>query len=153
MEDIKHSGNKKVLIISQTTFSMSKFIEYTEELKEKLEEEKIELTIKNTICKATEARQKETEKIAKNQDYMIIIGGKNSSNTKKLYEIATQYCNNVISIETENELNLEEVIKYNKVGIMAGASTPQESIESVLKKIKNKIENRSENEKCITPIC
>lgn len=153
LEDIKHSGNKKVLIISQTTFSMSKFIEYTEELKEKLEEEKIELTIKNTICKATEARQKETEKIAKNQDYMIIIGGKNSSNTKKLYEIATQYCNNVISIETENELNLEEVIKYNKVGIMAGASTPQESIESVLKKIKNKIENRSENEKCITPIC
>ena len=67
---------------------------------------------------------------------MIIIGGKNSSNTKKLYEIANKK-GKVIWIETAEELNIEELSKYNKIGIMAGASTPNTSIENVVNLLKN----------------
>ena len=66
---------------------------------------------------------------------MIIIGGKNSSNTKKLYEIARENCENSICIETKKELNIENIKKYKKVGIMAGASTPQSSISEVVESI------------------
>ena len=91
---------------------------------------------KNTICLATETRQKETEKLSKQVELMIIIGGKNSSNTKKLYEIAKQNCHNSISVENGKEA--EETLKnmdlstIEKVGIMAGASTPKESIDEVI---------------------
>ena len=67
---------------------------------------------------------------------MIIIGGINSSNTKKLFDIAKNNCNNSICIETAKELNLQEIIKYKKIGIMAGASTPKKSIEEVILTLK-----------------
>jgi 4-hydroxy-3-methylbut-2-enyl diphosphate reductase len=133
VEAVKNSKKNKVLIIFQTTYSKQKFIEYSHSIEEKLKNEGNEVVIKNTICNATEVRQKETEELSKNQEYMIIIGGKNSSNTKELYKIASKYCKNTISIETEKELNLEEIKKYNKIGIMAGASTPQECIKRVQK--------------------
>ena len=64
---------------------------------------------------------------------MIIIGGKNSSNTKKLYEISKENCKNVLLIETKKELDKDYIKKFNKVGIMAGASTPKWIIEEVSK--------------------
>ena len=67
---------------------------------------------------------------------MIIVGGKNSSNTKKLYEIAEKNCANSILVETVEELPLDEIKKYNKIGIMAGASTPIESVETIINKLK-----------------
>ena len=67
---------------------------------------------------------------------MIIIGGKNSSNTKKLFEIGKQNCKNCICVETAEELPLEEIRKCEKVGVMAGASTPKELIEEVINKLK-----------------
>lgn len=137
IENIKKSKITDVAIISQTTYSTSKFEKYTKILKEKLEKKNINLIIKNTICNATEIRQKETEELSKKQDYMIIIGGKNSSNTKHLYEIASKYCKNTICIEIAIELNLKEISKYEKIGIMAGASTPNESIDEIVNKIKN----------------
>ena len=66
---------------------------------------------------------------------MIIIGGKNSSNTIKLYEIAQKYCKNSICIETADELQIEKNSEYKKIGVMAGASTPKESIDNVIKKL------------------
>ena len=81
-------------------------------------------------------RQKETEELSKKVNYMIIIGGKNSSNTKKLYEIAKKNCENSICIETKEEMNIDEIKQFEKIGIMAGASTPQESINEVVEKIK-----------------
>ena len=68
---------------------------------------------------------------------MIIIGGKNSSNTKKLYDISKENCENTLIIETKNELNIDEIKKFKKIGIMAGASTPNDSIEDVIELIKS----------------
>ena len=92
--------------------------------------------MKNTICRTTELRQKETEELSKNVDTMIIIGGKNSSNTKKLYEVAKKNCEDTILIETVEELQLPNSIE--KIGVMAGASTPKESIEEVMTYLKRR---------------
>ena len=134
LEKLEKTGIKKLLVISQTTYSLEKFYIIEEIIRNELPRN-IELEIKNTICKATELRQKETEEISKKVDMMIIIGGANSSNTKKLYEISKQNCKNSICIETVDELQIEEISKYNKIGVMAGASTPQKEIEKVVEKI------------------
>ena len=132
---INDAETKKLLLISQTTYSLEKFQKIEKIIKNKINKD-IKLVIKNTICRATELRQEETKQLAKKVDYMIIIGGKNSSNTKKLYEIAKKNCNNSICIETEKELNLDELTGKEKIGIMAGASTPKESIDGVCEKLK-----------------
>ncbi len=134
IEELKNSKKENCLVIAQTTYHLGKFKKIEEILKKEFED-KINLEIKNTICMATELRQKETEKIAKEVNKMIIIGGKNSSNTKKLYEIASQNCKEAISIETKEDLTKQDILGYAKIGIMAGASTPKESIEDVVKMI------------------
>lgn len=135
LEMLEKSNIKKLLVISQTTFSLEKFYIIEEIIKNELPRD-VELVIKNTICQATEIRQKETKEIANKVDAMIIIGGKNSSNTKKLYDIAKQNCNIAIAIENVKDLNLQELKNTKKVGIMAGASTPKESIDKVIEKLK-----------------
>ena len=134
IQSFKQSQKEKLLIISQTTFHLEKFEEMINIIKQELENT-TELVIKNTICDATRLRQEETEKLASQVDYMIIIGGRNSSNTNKLYEISCQNCKNVVFIEEAKELSkekIEEMKKYDKIGVMAGASTPQSSIDEVL---------------------
>ena len=115
---------KKVLIISQTTFSVSLFNELTDIISNSLDSSYV-IHIENSICDATNLRQKETEKMAETVDLMIIIGGKNSSNTKKLYEISMKKCKNVLFIQTKNDLDVNFLKNFNSIGIMAGASTPR----------------------------
>lgn len=138
--------SNKILIVAQTTFRMEKFEYFVEKIEEKAqninnnkdEDKKIILEVKNTICNATRLRQEETEKISKQVDYMIIIGGKKSSNTRKLYDISAKNCKNAILVQNYLELEndykeeLEKIKKMQKIGIMAGASTPKESIEKVI---------------------
>lgn len=131
LEELEKTVIKKLLVISQTTYSLEKFYIIEEIIKNELPKN-IELVVKNTICRATELRQKETEEISKKVNSMIIIGGKNSSNTKKLYEIALKNCKNTISIETKDELEKELYKDSEKIGIMAGASTPQKSIDEIV---------------------
>ena len=126
------SNINKLLVLAQTTFSVEKFNNIVTELKEQINNKNIEIEVKKTICDATRLRQEEASKIAKLVDIMIIIGGKNSSNTNKLYQISKQYCKNSILIETKDELDKEYVRKFQKVGIIAGASTSQKSIDSVV---------------------
>ena len=133
---LEKSNIKKLLIIVQTTFSIEKFNKFIEIIKENVGED-IKIDIKNTICSATKIRQEETEKISKEVDCMIIIGGKNSSNTKKLYDIAKKNCVNTFIIETKDEIEKEQIENFDKIGIMAGASTPMESINEVIEKITN----------------
>lgn len=135
LEALEKSQIKKLLVISQTTYNLEKFYIIEEIIKNELPRN-VELVIKNTICQATEIRQKETEEMAKKVDCMIVIGGKNSSNTKKLNEIAKQYCETVLLIENETELELDKIKPNDKVGIMAGASTPKKSVEEVIERLK-----------------
>lgn len=132
MEKIEKEKINKALVIAQTTFNLDKFNKITQKLKQMLEK-KLDLIIKNTICDATRLRQEETERISKSVDCMIIIGGKNSSNTKKLYEISCRNCNTVYHIETKEEL--KRLGNYEKIGIMAGASTPKERVEEIRESI------------------
>jgi len=138
--EFEETNIKKLLIISQTTFSLTKFDEIVKKIKNSILKD-VELEIKNTICSATELRQKETEEISKQVELMIVVGGKNSSNTTKLYEICLKNCHNVVHIEDETELELEKIHNYEKIGIVAGASTPKASIEKVINLLKNKEES------------
>jgi len=137
LNKIKKSGIKKILIISQTTFSLEKFNIITNIISKNIDKDCF-IELNNTICSATKQRQEETYEIAKNVEFMIIIGGKHSSNTNKLYNIANENCKNSILIENEQELDLNYLKKFKSIGIMAGASTPEKSIKSVVEML-NKI--------------
>lgn len=132
LQNLYKSEKQELIILSQTTFSLDKFNKIVELISDNTKNKNIKIEIKNTICDATKLRQDETKKISKEVEMMIIIGGKHSSNTNKLYEIAKANCNNSILIETRDEIDKEELRKYNKIGIMAGASTPKKSIVSVV---------------------
>lgn len=129
IENFKKSEKNKLYVIAQTTFSMEKFEDYAKYISNKLKE--YDVKINNTICDSTRLRQEEVEEISKAVDYVIIVGGKNSANTQKLYNIAIKNCPS-IHIQTKDDLNIEEIKKYNKIGISAGASTPKESIDEVV---------------------
>lgn len=105
------------------------------EICNKIKEKYSNTIIDNTICNATHDRQQEVVNISKEVDLMIIVGGKNSSNTKELANIASNYTK-VLLIQEVNDL-LNEKINYNKIGIMGGASTPKESIDEVYDYLKN----------------
>lgn len=136
LNEFQRSGLKNLLIISQTTFSVSLFDEIVSEVKAHITSD-INLEIKNTICNTTSIRQKETEDISKKVDLMIVIGGKHSSNTKKLFEVAQKNCKDTLLIQTKNDLNHDYLQGFNKIGIIAGASTPQKIIEDVVDFCKN----------------
>ena len=116
-----------VCIVSQTTYNPQKFAKLVEIIREK----GYDSNVVNTICNATNERQTEAKEIAKKVDAMIVIGGKNSSNTQKLYEICKNECENTYYIQTAKDLDFDEVRKYDKIGITAGASTPKNIIEEV----------------------
>lgn len=133
MQAFEKSKKKKLALISQTTFSLEKFNRIEKMLQQKIKQD-VTFVVKNTICRTTELRQKETEELSKKVGTMVIVGGKNSSNTKKLYEIAKKNCCNTILIETAEELEIEQM--GDKIGVMAGASTPKESIDEVIEFLK-----------------
>ena len=119
--------DEKICIVSQTTFNYNKF----KELVEIFEKKGYDISVVNTICNATEERQTEAKKIAAEADVMIVIGGTHSSNTRKLYEICKNECENTHFIQTLDDLNLELPKSVRLVGITAGASTPNNIIEEV----------------------
>ena len=126
-EKIALKGAQNVCIVSQTTFNYNKFQDIVEILKKKV----YNVTVANTICNATEERQKEAKEIAAAVDVMIVIGGRHSSNTRKLYEICSKECANTYFIQTLDDLHLEMPKSVRLVGITAGASTPNNIIEEV----------------------
>ncbi len=124
---------KKVCIVSQTTFNNKKF----QELVEIISKKGYDITVLNTICNATQERQAEAKAIAAEVDAMIVVGGKNSSNTQKLFEICKKECENTCYIQTLEDLDLSKLRFINSVGITAGASTPNKIIEEVQKNVRN----------------
>ena len=119
---------KKVLVVAQTTFTLIDFKEITEYLRTRAED----LIVENTICDDTWTRQEEARDLAKAVDYVIVIGGKNSSNTKHLAELVHHYGKPVQFVETASELDLTVIANQGSVGILAGASTPTWLVDEVV---------------------
>ena len=93
--------------------------------------------VDKTICNATSIRQEEAKEIARCVDKMIVIGGKNSSNTKELYEEASKCCNAVYLIQTKDNLDKDMFNEDDIIGITAGASTPDVVINDVVDYLSN----------------
>ena len=127
IENIDFSKNRKICVVSQTTFNYNKFKDLVEIIKKK----SYDISVLNTICNATKERQTEARRIAESVDAMIVIGDKHSSNTQKLFEICRKACNNTYYIQTLGDLDLNQLGSVETVGITAGASTPNNIIEEV----------------------
>ncbi len=133
-ENLGIFDEKKLCIVSQTTFNYNKF----KDLVEILEKKRYDRIVLNTICSATEERQLEARQIACEADTMIVIGGRHSSNTQKLYEICRKECKNTYYIQTLVDLDTRPFQCIGCVGITAGASTPNNIIEEVQKYVRIK---------------
>lgn len=133
-ENLPDLTGKKVCVVSQTTFNYNKF----KDLVEKFLKKRYDISVLNTICNATEERQTEAKEIARRVDAMIVIGGKHSSNTQKLFEICKEECKNTYFIETLVDLDSKPFQSFRHVGITAGASTPNKIIEEVQKYVRIK---------------
>ena len=127
---------KPLCIVSQTTFNYKKFHKLVEIITQLRYHES---AILNTICNATEERQTEASAVARLADAMIVIGGRNSSNTQKLVDICRKECKNTFFVQTFDDLNLRLVPSRGIVGISAGASTPNNIIEEVSKQCRKTI--------------
>ncbi len=142
LDECQASGGNAVLVV-QTTFDRSRFLEYSE----KIGKEYCCVEIYDTICSATAERQHSAERLAKRADLMLVVGGRNSSNTGKLAEICSRYCRTVY-IESASELSkqiLRGLRSDSIIGITAGASTPAYTIKEVHFKMSEIITN-NENE-------
>lgn len=126
-EQVSIDYETKISIVSQTTFNFNKFQELVEIFRKK----GYDVNVVNTICNATEERQIEAREVASVADAMIVIGGSKSSNTQKLYEICSRECDNTQYIQTKDDLVLDSIGSHSRVGITAGASTPNKIIEEV----------------------
>ncbi|MBK5253649.1 MAG: bifunctional 4-hydroxy-3-methylbut-2-enyl diphosphate reductase/30S ribosomal protein S1 [Peptostreptococcaceae bacterium] len=137
-EEAEKIKGSNYMIVCQTTIIK----ETMEDVLKVLNKNKVDYEIKNTICNATKERQDSCAKLAKEVDCMVVVGGYNSSNTKKLYIIAKKHCKNTKLIENIFDLPLKDMQKCNKIGIAAGASTPECIIKEVIASMS---ENITEN--------
>jgi len=122
------SEYNSIIVASQTTFSVAEWKKCTDLVRKAIPSAEI----KDTICNATEERQQEASELASKCDAMIVIGGRNSSNTAKLFEICSRKCANTVLVETAHELDLSRYVYSNTIGVTAGASTPLAIIEEVV---------------------
>ncbi len=127
IENLNIEKNKKISIVSQTTFNYKKF----QDLVEIFVKKGYNVIVRNTICNATQDRQKEARELAASVDAMIVVGSKSSSNTRKLYEICKSECDNTAYVQTCNDLDMSLYKNSDSIGITAGASTPKNIIEEV----------------------
>ncbi len=125
--------NNKIATVAQTTKKKEKYLEIVNALILKNKE----VRVFNTICDATFENQDAARELSKEVDIMIVIGGKNSSNTKQLHSICIENCPDSYLIENENELDINWFLNKKLCGITAGASTPDWIIQQVVNKIKS----------------
>lgn len=126
-KDINLNPEKEYCVVAQTTMNLEVYGRIVEILKSKSNK----IYFHNTICSSTKARQEAARDLAKEMDCMVVIGGKHSSNTQKLVGICKEICP-TFSIEIKEDLNVEEIKKFENIGITAGASTPDWIIEDII---------------------
>lgn len=129
--------NKKIICVSQTTFSLEEWKKCEKIIKKVC----TNCEIFDTICNATADRQNEAYEISKKSDAMIVIGGRHSSNTCKLKDVSSAHCRSFL-IETADELKSIDLSPYNVIGVTAGASTPSVIIKEVLKSMSEEIKEK-----------
>lgn len=127
MEKLELKPGSHAVIVSQTTYNKRKF----EELVDIFMKKEYICNVNNTVCSATDKRQTEAREIASKVDAMVVIGGRHSSNTQKLYQICSEECTHTYFIETLVDLDMKPFQSFSRVGITAGASTPKSIIEEV----------------------
>lgn len=134
LEEVKSyefDKSQEYIVVSQTTMNEKNFdsiIEYLKSLE-------LKLSIKNTICSATRVRQQSARELSKKVDVMVVIGGKHSSNTQKLVNICSEIVD-TIAIESKEDMKDVDFSKYDRVGVTAGASTPDWIINDAINYLK-----------------
>lgn len=136
---VKPTPDNPALVVCQTTLREQALIDVEAALKEN----GVPFTVKNTICNATKDRQQAAEALSKTVDAMVVIGGKNSSNTKKLYDICKSNCAKSFFVENIPDLPLKLLENCTKIGVAAGASTPERIIEEVITNMSETITNEA----------
>ena len=131
-DDFSILRDKNISVVAQTTFSEQSFSQTCENLR-KVCQKTVEIF--KTICYTTVCRQREAQEIARRADAVLVIGGKNSSNTGKLYEIASKNCAHVYWLQNTEAFEYEKIKFFNRVGVIAGASTPDWQTQEVLFKM------------------
>ena len=137
-EKIELDKSVEYVLVVQTTFQIDVYNKIILTLSQKSDN----IKVNNTICSATSDRQKEAVEIAGKVDIMIVLGDKNSSNTRKLYEISKKICENVYFCETISDLRLKNLKNDVTIGVTAGASTPPEIIKEAVSAM-SEMENKS----------
>ena len=127
-EEAESVKGDNYFLVCQTTIKK----ELLDEITQILSKNNVGFEARNTICSATTLRQTSCSSLAECCDAMVVIGGKDSSNTRKLYQIAKKVCKNAYFIEKNEDLPLHQLKKYNKIGVAAGASTPECVIKEVI---------------------
>lgn len=122
----------KVMLIAQTTFSPAEFEEISQVIQNKIPD----ATIFNSICSATMERQKALKELKGKAEGILVIGGKNSANTRRLYETAESFCSKVALVESDKEIP-EDFFSLKTVALTAGASTPPSLVDAVEKALLN----------------
>jgi 4-hydroxy-3-methylbut-2-enyl diphosphate reductase len=124
---------RRPLVVSQTTLKLQTFLDVAEAVRAKSETEP---QVINTICSATRDRQDAARALAGQVDAFYVIGGRHSSNSVKLLAVCKEQCERSFLIETADEINADDLAGVNRVGVTAGASTPNWLIEQVVEKLK-----------------
>ncbi len=118
----------RLIVVSQTTFNKEIF----EKCKKILKKVYTNVAVFDTICSATAARQEEAAMLAAKCDAMVVVGGKHSSNTAKLFDVCSKYCSNTVFAETGKDLDCSKLCSAQSIGVVAGASTPAGIIKEVI---------------------
>lgn len=134
---------KNAAVVVQTTYSEQKFEKIIKNIK-KVCGKTVEIF--KTICYTTNKRQSEAAELSEKCDAMLVIGGLNSSNTNKLYDICREHCKNVFRLASADEFDVDKIKKFKNVGIVSGASTPHTQTQEVLFKMENNTEVKATNE-------
>jgi 4-hydroxy-3-methylbut-2-enyl diphosphate reductase len=136
---------KRRAVLAQSTQDMNLFQKVAAALMENTEE----LRVFNTICQSTQTRQKSTSELASRVDTLFIIGGKNSSNTHKLFQISKRVLPNTHFVENSAQITPEMLKGAKRIGLSGGASTPPEAIEEAVVRIKSNFERQIHREKIV----
>lgn len=134
LDDFPFTADKKYVLAAQTTQDRDQFMALAERLGAM---EGIDVTVLNTICDATKLRQREAMELADESDFVVVVGGYSSGNTRRLAQVVRDQGKPCLHVETADELPEDDLADYSVVGVTAGASTPRDLVLQVIERLEN----------------